>query len=97
MTKGKKVGLATKIIIGLALGVLYGYFFRNYSGWLKPVGDMFIRSIKMIVVPIVFSTIVIGIAGVGDLKKVGKLGGKHLFILKLLRRLLFCLVSPSQI
>ncbi|WP_088224665.1 cation:dicarboxylase symporter family transporter [Desulfosporosinus sp. FKB] len=84
MTERKKVGLATKIIIGLALGVLYGYFFRNYSGWLKPVGDMFIRSIKMIVVPIVFSTIVIGIAGVGDLKKVGKLGGKTLIYFEII-------------
>ncbi|TGE31597.1 cation:dicarboxylase symporter family transporter [Desulfosporosinus sp. Sb-LF] len=74
----KKIGLATKIVIGLTLGILYGYFFSRYSAWLKPVGDMFIRSIKMIVVPIVFSTIVIGIAGVGDLKKVGKLGGKTL-------------------
>lgn len=84
MASRKKAGLALKIFLGLTLGILYGYFFRQYSGWLKPVGDMFIRSIKMIVVPIVFSTIVIGIAGVGDLKKVGKLGGKTLIYFEII-------------
>lgn len=84
MAARRKTGLAMKIFIGLTLGILYGYFFRHYSAWLKPVGDMFIRSIKMIVVPIVFSTIVIGIAGVGDLKKVGKLGGKTLIYFEII-------------
>lgn len=84
MATKKKAGLATKIFIGLILGILYGYFFRKYSAWLQPVGDMFIRSIKMIVVPIVFSAIVIGIAGVGDLKKVGKLGGKTLIYFEII-------------
>lgn len=75
----KRFGLATQIFIGLALGVLVGALFYGspaIDSYLKPVGDIFIRLIKMIVVPIVISTIIIGVAGVGDIKKLGKLGGK---------------------
>lgn len=77
----KKVTLAWQIMIGLLLGILVGaVFYGNplVSTYLQPVGDMFIRLIKMIVIPIVFASLVTGIAGSGDIKKIGRLGGKTL-------------------
>lgn len=74
---GKKgMGLTTQIFIGLILGVIFGYIFPAYGASLKPVGDIFIRMIKMIVVPLIFSSLIMGIAGTGDFKKLGRLGGK---------------------
>lgn len=75
----KKFGLAFQIIIGLVLGIIVGaVFYGNptVTSYLQPLGDIFIRLIKMIVVPIVFSSLVVGVAGVGDIKKLGKIGGK---------------------
>jgi len=75
----KKLGLAIQILIGLTLGIIVGaVFYGNpvVGSYLQPFGDIFIRLIKMIVVPIVFSSLVIGVAGVGDIKQVGKIGGK---------------------
>lgn len=71
----KRPGLALQILIGLILGILFGHFFPTWGEAAKPLGDAFIRLIKMIVVPIVFATVILGVAGVGDLKKVGRLGG----------------------
>jgi len=68
--------LSTQILIGLAIGALVGYLFPDFGDKLKPVGDAFLRMIKMIVVPLIFSTLVMGIAGTGDFKKLGRLGGK---------------------
>ncbi len=77
MATGKKgLSLTSQIFLGLILGVLFGYFMPQYGIALKPVGDMFIRMIKMIVVPLVFSSLVMGIAGTGDFKKLGRLGLK---------------------
>ncbi|MDU4910057.1 cation:dicarboxylate symporter family transporter [Clostridium baratii] len=75
----KKLGLAFQIILGLILGIIVGaVFYGNpvVTSYLQPFGDIFIRLIKMIVVPIVFSSLVVGVASVGDIKKVGKIGGK---------------------
>lgn len=72
----KKLGLSTQILVGLVIGALFGYFFPEIGAKLKPVGDGFVRMIKMIVVPLIFSTLVMGIAGTGDFKKLGRLGGK---------------------
>lgn len=73
--------LALQILIGLVLGIVVGVVFYGnpaLTAVLKPIADIFIRLIKMIVVPIVFSTLVVGIAGVGDMKRVGRLGLKTL-------------------
>ncbi|MGY0699898.1 glutamate-aspartate/proton symporter GltP [Bacillus subtilis] len=68
--------IAFQILIALAVGAVIGHFFPDFGMALRPVGDGFIRLIKMIVVPIVFSTIVIGAAGSGSMKKMGNLGIK---------------------
>lgn len=74
-----KIGLAYQILIGLILGIVVGAIFygnENIAAYLQPIGDIFLRAIKMIVVPIVIASIVVGVAGVGDLKRVGRLGFK---------------------
>ncbi|MFA3776201.1 glutamate-aspartate/proton symporter GltP [Bacillus safensis] len=68
--------IAFQIMIALVIGALIGHFFPDFGMALRPIGDGFIRLIKMIVVPIVFSTIVIGAAGSGGMKKMGSLGLK---------------------
>ncbi|MBS4209137.1 cation:dicarboxylase symporter family transporter [Bacillus sp. FJAT-50079] len=76
-----KFSLAYQILVGLILGIIVGAIFYGnpaVSTYLQPIGDIFIRLIKMIVVPIVISTLIIGVAGTGDMKKLGKLGGKTL-------------------
>jgi proton glutamate symport protein len=75
----KKFGLAIQIFIGLMLGIAVGaYFFGNpqVETFLQPIGTIFLRLIKMIVIPIVVSSIIVGVAGTGDMKSLGKLGGK---------------------
>ncbi|MFP3728460.1 cation:dicarboxylase symporter family transporter [Priestia filamentosa] len=75
----KKFGLATQIFIGLGLGIAVGAFFygnETAMAILQPIGDIFLHLIKMIVIPIVIAALVVSIAGVGDIKKLGKLGGK---------------------
>ncbi|WP_077307486.1 cation:dicarboxylate symporter family transporter [Terribacillus halophilus] len=74
-----KIGLAYQILIGLVLGIIVGAIFYGSDtavNVLQPFGDLFLRAIKMIVVPIVISSIIVGVAGVGDIKQVGKLGFK---------------------
>jgi proton glutamate symport protein len=69
-------GLTTQIIIGLAAGIAVGYLWPNVGVGIKPIADAFLRLIKMIVAPLVFATLVVGIAGTGDLKAMGRIGLK---------------------
>ena len=70
--------LYVQVLVGLILGVLAGVLFPQTASILKPLGDLFINAIRMVIGPIVLCTIVAGIARVGDAKKVGRLGGKAL-------------------
>ncbi|WP_445505548.1 cation:dicarboxylate symporter family transporter [Niallia sp. 03091] len=75
----KKFGLATQIFIGLLLGITVGaLFYGNDTAMavLQPIGDIFIHLVKMVVIPIVVSALIVSIAGVGDIKTLGKLGGR---------------------
>jgi aerobic C4-dicarboxylate transport protein len=63
-----------QVLIATIAGVAFGYVFPSAGGSLRPLGDAFIRLIRMIVAPIVFCTVVVGIAGVGDVKALGKTG-----------------------
>ncbi|AMM94506.1 glutamate:protein symporter [Peribacillus simplex] len=77
----KKFGLATQIFVALVLGIGVGALFHGNEtamAIMQPIGDIFIHLIKMIVIPIVMAALVVSIAGVGDIKKLGKLGGKTL-------------------
>lgn len=83
----KKISLAWQIFIGLILGIIVGaIFFGNpqVEQFLQPIGNIFLRLIKMIVVPIVISCLVVGVAGTGDMKSLGKLGGKTLLYFEII-------------
>ncbi len=69
-------GLTTQILIGLVLGIVVGSVWPSFGVAVKPLADAFLRLIKMIVVPLVFSTLVVGIAGSGDLRAMGRIGLK---------------------
>ena len=64
-----------QVLIAIALGVLLGYFYPETGAKMKPLGDGFIKLIKMLIAPVIFCTVVMGIAGVENMKKVGKIGG----------------------
>src|SRR2546426_7969317 len=64
-----------QVIVAIVIGVLLGYFYPDTGAAMKPLGDGFIKLIKMIIAPIIFCTVVVGIAGMEDMKKVGKTGG----------------------
>ena len=76
--------LYVQVIIGIIAGIIVGYFIYNSpenGGWVKNVkliSDLFISMIKMVIAPVIFFTVVLGIVGAGDLKKVGRVGGKAL-------------------
>src|SRR5450755_1020583 len=67
--------LYLQVITAIIIGVLLGYFYPHAGEAMKPFGDGFIKLIKMIIAPIIFCTVVVGIAGMEDMKKVGKTGG----------------------
>jgi aerobic C4-dicarboxylate transport protein len=67
--------LYAQVITAILIGVLVGHFFPQTGEALKPLGDGFIKLIKMIIAPIIFCTVVVGIAGMEDMKRVGKTGG----------------------
>ncbi len=67
-----------QVIVGIVLGVLLGAFYPSLGEQMKPLGDAFIKLIKMIIAPIIFFTVVVGIAGIGDMKKLGRVGLKAL-------------------
>jgi proton glutamate symport protein len=69
-------GIATQIVVGLVLGVVAGYLWPAFGVGVKPLADAFLRMIKMIIAPLVFSTLVVGIAATGDLKAMGRIGLK---------------------
>lgn len=68
-------GLYFQVIVAIVIGVLLGHFYPETGAAMKPLGDGFIKLIKMIIAPIIFCTIVVGVAGMEDMKKVGKTGG----------------------
>ena len=67
--------LYVQVITAIIIGVLLGHFWPATGEAMKPLGDGFIKLIKMIIAPIIFCTVVVGIAGMDDMKKVGKTGG----------------------
>ena len=71
-----KPKIYTQILIGLLLGVLAGIIFGPKAAVIKPIGTAFIRLITLIVVPLVFASLVVGTASLGDIRKLGRMGMK---------------------
>ena len=79
------MNLSTKILIGLALGVIAGLELGAEGvgfakTWIAPFGTIFMNMIKMVIVPLVFSSLVMGVASLGDIKKVGRIGIKTVLL-----------------
>jgi aerobic C4-dicarboxylate transport protein len=74
--KGRWPSLYVQVLVAIALGVLVGWLRPELGISMKPLGDGFVKLIKMLIGPIVFTTVAVGIAGMKDLKKAGRVGGK---------------------
>ncbi|UOQ55467.1 dicarboxylate/amino acid:cation symporter [Hymenobacter cellulosivorans] len=79
--------LTVQVLTAIALGVAVGALFPSFGAALKPIGDTFINLIKMLIAPIIFLTVVLGIGGMGDMKKVGRVGGKALLYFEIVTTL----------
>lgn len=92
MIKKFKITLAWKIFLALNLGIILGVILHDQielrdwvvTTFLAPFGEIFIRMIKMIVVPIVMATLIVGIAGIGDVKKLGSIGLKTIIYFEII-------------
>jgi aerobic C4-dicarboxylate transport protein len=65
-----------QVLTAIALGITVGHFWPEIGASLKPLGDAFVKLVKMIIAPVIFLTVTTGIAGMSDLKKVGRVAGK---------------------
>lgn len=79
--------LTVQVLVAIALGILLGALAPDWGKAMKPVGDTFINLVKMVIAPIIFLTIVSGVANMEDLKKVGRVGGKALLYFEIVSTL----------
>ncbi|MEI7428818.1 MAG: dicarboxylate/amino acid:cation symporter [Betaproteobacteria bacterium] len=79
------------VLLAIVSGGLFGYFEPQTAVTLKPLGDGFISLVKMLISPVIFCTVVLGIAGAGDMKKVGRVGGKALIYFEVVSTLALCI------
>lgn len=79
--------LYIQVLIAIVIGVLLGHYFPDFSVQLKPLGDGFIKLVKMLIAPVIFCTIVTGIAGMKDTKKVGRVGVKAILYFEVITTL----------
>ncbi|AZV23273.1 dicarboxylate/amino acid:cation symporter [Mesorhizobium sp. M7A.F.Ce.TU.012.03.2.1] len=68
--------LYVQVLVAITLGILLGHFYPSVGESMKPLGDAFIKLVKMIIAPVIFLTVTTGIAGMSDLQKVGRVAGK---------------------
>lgn len=76
--------LYVQVLIGVTLGVLIGVFWPQVGADLKPIGDAFIKLIKMVFAPIIFATVVLGIAKMENMKELGRVGVRALIYFEVL-------------
>jgi Na+/H+-dicarboxylate symporter len=69
-----------KILIGMVLGVVIGYFLGPNAELLKPLGTLFINAIKMLIVPLIFCSLIVGVTSMNDTKKMGRIGLKSVIL-----------------
>ena len=83
--------LYVQVLIGIGLGILLGIFWPHFAQQLKPLGDGFIKLIRLLIAPIIFCTVVTGIAGMAKLKEVGKAGGLALLYFEVVSTVALCI------
>lgn len=83
--------LYVQVLIGVAVGIAVGYFFPDLGKNLKPLGDGFIKLVKMIIGPIIFCTVTHGLAAMSDVKKLGRVGGKAILYFEVVSTLALAL------
>ena len=76
MTRRLLGTLYIQVLIGIVLGLVVGALWPQTDASLKPLGDAFIKLVKMVIAPVIFCTVALGIAQMGDMKKFGRIGGK---------------------
>jgi proton glutamate symport protein len=79
-----RISLTQMIFIGIGIGLILGWLVPDVAVSLRPLSTIFIRLIKSLIAPLIFSTLVVGIAGHGDLKQVGRMGVKALVYFEIL-------------
>ena len=87
-----KLALHWQILIGVLLGILFGIFGHEYIGYTKWAGDLFLRGLKMVVIPLVFSALVMGVSSVGKAADLGRIAGKT-FAWYIVTTLLACVLA----
>jgi len=85
--KALRKNLFLQVVLAIVLGILFGHFFPEQAVKMAPLGKAFINLIKMLIAPIIFCTIVAGVAGMGNMKQVGRVGAKALFCFEVLTTL----------
>jgi len=83
----RRISLTTWIFIGMAAGVVLGIAAPNFAKQLAPVSNVFLRLIRSIIAPLLFGTLVVGIAGGGDMKQMGRIGGKAIIYFEIVTTL----------
>jgi proton glutamate symport protein len=73
-----KISLTWKILIGLVIGIFVGWLLPEWGLEARPLSNLFLNLIKSVIAPLIFATLVVGISGTGDIKQVGRIGGKSL-------------------
>ena len=79
--------LYVQVLIAIVIGIVLGHLKPDLAVQMKPLGDAFIKLIKMIIGPVIFCTVVTGIAGMEDMKKVGRVGGKAILYFEIVSTL----------
>ena len=79
--------LYVQVLVGIVVGGLLGYMQPEWGVKLRPLGEAFVSLVKMLIAPIIFCTVVVGLAGMGDLKKVGRVGAKALIYFEIVTTL----------
>ena len=82
-----KVSLTWKILIGLVIGIFVGWLLPKWGLEARPLSNLFLNLIKSVIAPLIFATLVVGISGTGDIKQVGRIGGKSLLYFEIVTTL----------
>ncbi|RPI11094.1 MAG: dicarboxylate/amino acid:cation symporter, partial [Zetaproteobacteria bacterium] len=80
MAEERRIGLLGWILIGFAVGIVFGLLFKDASLSLSWIGDLFLRLLKMLIVPLVFFSLLTGVASISDPIKLGRVGVKTIGI-----------------